>query len=82
MPIVKTSSKGQIVIPRQVRETLGIHPGTRLLLRVVGGRAELVPLPDDPVETMRGMMKGNASLADELLNERADDEAIDEPSGS
>ncbi|MGA3115301.1 MAG: AbrB/MazE/SpoVT family DNA-binding domain-containing protein [Syntrophobacteraceae bacterium] len=35
MPIVKTSSKGQIVIPKHIREKLGIGPGKRVLFRLV-----------------------------------------------
>ena len=35
MPIVEVSSKGQIVIPKKIREDLGIVPGRKLLLRSV-----------------------------------------------
>ena len=81
MPIVKTSVKGQIVIPKEIREKLGITPGTRILLRVVENRAEITTLPDDPVKAMRGMLKGGKSLADELLAERKKDNTIDEKHG-
>jgi len=81
MPIVKTSVKGQIVIPKEIREKLGITPGTRILLRVVENRAEITTLPDDPVKAMRGMLKGGKSLADELLAERKKDNIIDEKHG-
>jgi len=81
MPIVKTSVKGQIVIPKEIREKLGITPGTRILLRVVENRAEITTLPDDPVKAMRGLLKGGKSLADELLAERKKDNTIDEKHG-
>jgi len=81
MPIVKTSVKGQIVIPKEIREKLGITPGTRILLRVVENRAEITTLPDDPVKAMRGLLKGGKSLADELLAERKKDNIIDEKHG-
>jgi len=81
MPIVKTSVKGQIVIPKEIREKLGITPGTRILLRVVENRAEITTLPDDPVRAMRGLLKGGKSLADELLAERKKDNTIDEKHG-
>ncbi len=81
MPIVRTSSKGQIVIPKQIREKLGIVLGKRVLFRLVGDQAEIVPLSDEPIKAMRGMLKSGTSLAEELLKERRRDSEIDERCG-
>jgi AbrB family looped-hinge helix DNA binding protein len=78
MPVVRTSSKGQIVIPKELREKLGIGAGRKLLLRLVENHMEIVPLPDEPVKALRGMLKAETSLAAELLEERKGDDAIDE----
>ena len=78
MPVVKTSIKGQIVIPKEIREQLGITPGKKVLLRVVGKHAEITPLPDDSIKAMRGIIKGGRSLAKELLTVRKRDNEIDE----
>jgi len=78
MSIVKTSSKGQIVIPKDIREKLGITPGKRLLFRVIENHAEITPLPDDPIKEMRGILKGGKSMAKALLRERKKDNDIDE----
>jgi AbrB family looped-hinge helix DNA binding protein len=78
MSVVRTSSKGQIVIPKKIREQLGITPGKKVLLRVVGDHAEMTLLPDDPIKASRGIFKGGASLADDLLAERKKDNKIDE----
>ncbi len=74
MTVIKTSGKGQVVIPKEVRDKLGIGPGSRMVIRVVGNHAELFPLPDDPIAALRGALKGGASMADELLEERMKDD--------
>ncbi len=78
MSIVKTSSKGQIVIPKVVREKLGITPGKKVMLRVVGDHAEMTPVPDDPIKAAKGILKGGPSLSKQLLAERKRDNKTDE----
>jgi len=79
MAIVKTYSKGQIIIPKEVREKLGIKPGGVLSIKVVGDHAEIRPLPDDPIEFLTGIFEDHpVSMAEELLNERKKDNEIDE----
>lgn len=78
MSIVKTSSKGQLVIPKEIREKLGIIPGKKVLLQIVDKHVEITPLPDDPIKALRGILKGGPSLAEELLVERKKDNEIDE----
>lgn len=56
MEQVKVSSKFQVVIPKLVRESLGIRPGQRLQVVPYGDRIELVPLRQ--VSEMRGFLAG------------------------
>lgn len=44
MSSVSVSSKGQVVIPAEVRQRLGIKTGSRLELTEVGGEVRLKPL--------------------------------------
>lgn len=37
----RLSSKGQVTVPKPVRDVLGMEPGDSLLFRVEGGRASL-----------------------------------------
>jgi AbrB family looped-hinge helix DNA binding protein len=50
------SPKFQVVIPKQVRERLGLVPGQRLQVFAYDDRIELVPVK--PLKKMRGFLKG------------------------
>ncbi|WP_363226331.1 AbrB/MazE/SpoVT family DNA-binding domain-containing protein [Sphaerotilus sp.] len=45
MASVTISSRFQIVIPREIRRALGLVPGQRVDVRLVGDHIEIVPLP-------------------------------------
>ena len=42
----KVTSKGQVTVPKAVREALGIKEGDELVFRVEGNRAVLARTPD------------------------------------
>ena len=56
MGTVTISPKFQIVIPRAVRESLGIKPGQKVQVIAYDNRIELVPVK--PAKKMRGFLKG------------------------
>lgn len=56
MATVKVSPKYQVVIPREVREELGIKAGEKVQIFLYDGRIEFVPVKT--VRKMRGMLKG------------------------
>jgi AbrB family looped-hinge helix DNA binding protein len=51
------SSKGQTVIPKKVRELVGIEPGSKLLLTVEDKKLILRPIPKDPFEELLKLSK-------------------------
>jgi len=52
--MITLSSKGQLTIPRQLRESLGLTPGSHLQVSVDRhGRLVLVPAPYEPEELFR-----------------------------
>jgi len=57
MQTAKVSEKYQIVVPKQVREELGLQPGDRLLISVEGNRAVLRLQPRSYADHMRGLHK-------------------------
>lgn len=56
MTTVIVSEKYQIVIPKDVRDSLGIKPGQKIEVVVYEGRAEFIPVRD--MRSMRGFLKG------------------------
>lgn len=56
MGTVTVSSKFQVVIPRAVRESLGLKPGQKVQVFLYNNRIELVPL--QPARELRGFLKG------------------------
>jgi len=53
---VTVSPKFQVVIPQPVREQLGLSPGERLQVLVVGNRIELLPI--EAPQKLRGFLSG------------------------
>jgi len=53
MVVVTVSSKGQVVIPQEVRKKLNLRQGTRVQLEVRQGVVELRPLPRQRGEDWR-----------------------------
>lgn len=53
---VTVSPKFQVVIPRRIREALGITPGQKLVAIQYAGRIEFVPVRS--MRDARGLMKG------------------------
>ena len=56
------SSKGQIVIPADLREDFGIRPGTRVAIRREGDALVLQPVTAEFVEKVAGSYKGKTSM--------------------
>lgn len=52
MEEVKISSKGQLVIPKYLRDALGLAPGKRVLVMKSEGKLVIIPKPDDPVNEL------------------------------
>ena len=56
METVTLSPKFQVVIPKAIRERLGLTPGQKLQTVLYDDRIELVPL--QPAKRLRGFLKG------------------------
>jgi AbrB family looped-hinge helix DNA binding protein len=62
LPKVTVSPKFQVVIPLEVRESLGIHPGEMLQVFQYENRIEMIPVR--PMREMRGFLRGIDTTVD------------------
>ena len=65
------SSKGQLVIPSQLRKELGLKAGTGVSIEREGDRIIVVPDSELNWRDMRGSLKGKPSALEFLQEERA-----------
>jgi AbrB family looped-hinge helix DNA binding protein len=71
MAVARISSKGWIVIPADLRRKYALAPGEPVQIVDYGGIIAIVPAMADPVNQSAGMLKGEPSLREALLAERA-----------
>lgn len=64
---VKISSKGQIVIPKDIRDKLGLRPGTSISLEIIEGKKAVLQPPAEPPEEV--FVKAGDRLVEEVLEE-------------
>lgn len=56
MTAVTVSPKFQVVIPKEVRESMGIFSGQKIQVLTYQNRIELIPIK--PMKKMKGFLKG------------------------
>jgi AbrB family looped-hinge helix DNA binding protein len=71
MTALKVSSKGWVVIPKELRDKYNIRPGGKVEIVDYGGVLAIVPVPDDPIDALYGMFAhlGGPSWTAELVEE-------------
>jgi AbrB family looped-hinge helix DNA binding protein len=56
MALTKMSTKGQVVLPKDIRDTLGISSGTELEVEVRDGVVLLTPIRNTTVDDLVGIL--------------------------
>jgi len=56
MQTVTVSPKYQVVIPKEIRDTLQLRPGQKMRVIEYDGRIEMIP--DRDISELRGFLKG------------------------
>jgi AbrB family looped-hinge helix DNA binding protein len=72
--IAKATTKGQVVIPADLRKKFNIKKGSKVSIYEGEGNIIIVrPLPEDPIEASKGMLKGKTSILKALLKDREEE---------
>ena len=67
--VVNLSRKGQILIPKRIRERYGMKPGQKVQILEHPEGIVIKPAPEDPIEAACGFLEGEFSLTQDLLQE-------------
>ena len=71
MPVITVSSKGQIIIPSEIRKKYKIKRGDKFELQELEGKLVLTPVQNKPFVKLYGVLKGETSLTGSLQKEHA-----------
>jgi len=68
----KVTSKGQVVIPKKLREKYGIRTATAIRWIEDDQGILMVPESEDPIVAARGMLKGSGILKAYMKEKKSD----------
>ena len=69
MPVIQISQKGQILIPKAIRERHGVKPGSKVQILEQLEGILIKPAPEDPVDAACGFLEEDYSLSNNLIKE-------------
>jgi AbrB family looped-hinge helix DNA binding protein len=61
--LTRLSTKGQVVIPNNIRATAGLKPGAKLLVLTDGSNIMLQPVPEPDMKAFARMAKASQEYA-------------------
>ena len=77
MRTMNITEKGQVVIPKDLREKYGIELNGAVIVTEISGHIAVLPIDSDPVRTGRGMFRF-AKPVSEMIRESRSEERVRE----
>lgn len=74
---VRLSQKGWVVIPATLRQKYNLKPGDEVQVVDYGGVLSLVPIYPDPVQAGAGLLRGEDSLTQAVVEQHRQERAYD-----
>jgi len=75
--IAKVSSKGQVVVPKEIRKQMGIKAGSLFEFKQIDKKRLEITVINDPIKELHGIFKGSGMLK-ELEKEHREEIERDE----
>ena len=73
MPVMSITEKGQVVIPKELREKYGIATNAEVIVTEIKDHIAVLPAPADPILALRGSIKLTQPVA-EIIRELRDEQ--------
>lgn len=64
MAVTALSTKGQIIIPKRIREALGLRPGAKFIVELEEDKVVLRPVKEDIAQRLYGRYRKSDFLED------------------
>ncbi|MDP3013682.1 MAG: AbrB/MazE/SpoVT family DNA-binding domain-containing protein [Candidatus Subteraquimicrobiales bacterium] len=77
MQTLRVSSKGQIVIPIELREKYGLEKGVKIGILEFPEEIVIVPLPRDAIKAAKGMLQSKKSVRRMLEDARKEERSLE-----
>lgn len=62
MTMSRVGQKGQVVLPKEFRDVLGINPGDRVVFDIQDGKVVLTPVPVRTTSDLLGILRINKPM--------------------
>ena len=69
MQVIRMSPKGQILIPKRIRDRYGVKPCLNVQILEEPDGIFIKPAPEDPIAAACGFLEGDYSLTEDLIME-------------
>ena len=74
----QVSSKGQVVIPAQIRKKYGLRAKSKVEIFDVEGQIILCPIPEDPIEAAEGFLNSEKPVSEMMREARSEEKGFEE----
>lgn len=64
------TTKGQVVIPSEIRKKYGIKVGTKIKFDEENGEIKIIPITEETIRKNIGLLKSNGKLLKVLMKEK------------
>ena len=78
MPVMSITEKGQVVIPKELREKYGIATNAEVIVTEIEDHIAVLPAPADPILALAGSVKLTQPVAEIIRELRNEEKQRDE----